>query len=120
MGKVRDLDRRIGMRLPAEVADAWKAAAKAAGRSLSDWIRAQVAVGGVVVTGKPSPARVPKRRAEAQADPALVREVAKVGNNLNQVARKLNSGGVLDEEAVLALWAIERRLGELLEREKGD
>ena len=121
MGKVRGLDQRIGLRLPAMVAEAWKAAAKAEKRSLSDWVRAQVRVGELepVVTKKPTPAKVPKRRREAQASPELVREVAKIGNNLNQVARKLNIGSALDGEAVLALWAIEQRLGELLEQEKG-
>ncbi|MFA6700796.1 MAG: MobC family plasmid mobilization relaxosome protein [Thiomicrospira sp.] len=41
-----------------------------------------------------------------QADPVLIREVAKIGNNLNQIARHLNGGGQADIGCRLTLAAI--------------
>jgi len=50
------------------------------------------------------------------ADPALLRQLAGIGNNLNQIARKVNTGdwAGLDRVAVVAaLAAVERELSEL-------
>ncbi len=65
------LDKRIAFRLPENVADAWKAAAKASRLSLSDWVRMQVGTDKVPVvkTGKPTPAKMPKRSPAPEADP---------------------------------------------------
>ena len=46
------------------------------------------------------------------ADPELVRQVAAIGNNLNQIARRLNSGDKFD--VVPHLVAIEDQLEQLL------
>lgn len=49
-------------------------------------------------------------------DPALLRQLAGIGNNLNQVARRVNTGewGAVDRVAVIAaLAAVERELNEL-------
>ena len=116
------LDARLAFRLPRPVADAWRAAAQGAGQSLSDWLRAQVAVDGVVVTtGKPTPARaVPLRRGTVPTDPVptdpvLVRGIAQAGNNLNQIARHLNAGGkVSDAQLLVLLMEIEHRLAEVV------
>lgn len=111
------LDARLAFRLPRPVADAWRAAAQGAGQSLSDWLRAQVAVDGVIVTtGKPTPARaVPLRRGTVPTDPVLVRGIAQAGNNLNQIARHLNAGGkVPDARLLVLLMGIEHRLAEVV------
>lgn len=85
------LDGRLAFRLPSAVADEWKQAAESKGVSLSDWLREQVDGDDVetIATGKKTPVRVIRRPAP-KADPALVTGVAKIGNNLNQMARALN------------------------------
>jgi hypothetical protein len=48
-----------------------------------------------------------------KADPALLRQIAGIGNNLNQVARRVNSGewGAVERVQVIAvLMAMERAL----------
>ena len=89
----KDMNARLAFRLPMDVAESWRTAARAAGLSISDWLRAQVRVDGqdTVITYKPSPQKVPKRREHVPVDPALVRAVATAGNNLNQIARRLNA-----------------------------
>ncbi|MBU2750121.1 MobC family plasmid mobilization relaxosome protein [Acidithiobacillus thiooxidans] len=113
------LDQRLSFRLPAAVADAWRAAAQAAGLSLSDWVRSQVSVGGEVpvTTRKPSPRKIPKLRTVVPVDPLLVRAVANAGNNLNQIARSLNSRDVdVSASAILVMLVeTERRLQEILD-----
>ncbi|MDY0138021.1 MAG: plasmid mobilization relaxosome protein MobC [Thiomicrospira sp.] len=53
-----------------------------------------------------------------QADPELVREVAKIGNNLNQIARHLNGGGHADTACRLTLAAIADHLAHLVDEVK--
>lgn len=114
------LDRRIGLRLPESVAEAWKAAAKASRKSLSDWVRGQVSAGNAVTitTGKKTPAKA-SRQVVVNTDPALIREVAKIGNNLNQIARKLNGGAHPDTAMLVALLGIEQQLVELVKDREG-
>lgn len=50
------------------------------------------------------------------ADPALLRQLASIGNNLNQIARKVNTAewGAVDRVQVIgALAGVERELAEL-------
>ncbi|MGQ3674233.1 plasmid mobilization protein [Xanthobacter sp. TB0139] len=62
-----------------------------------------------------------RRKPVPKADPALIRELGRIGGNLNQIARVLNrnalAGGVEGFDAVRvaqALVGIERQLGRLL------
>ena len=119
MASHKDMNARLAFRLPKDVAESWRTAARAAGLSLSDWVRAQVRVDGqdTVITHKPSPQKVPKRREHVPVDPALVRAVATAGNNLNQIARRLNGGGAVPRgEVLLMLVETEKRLQEILDR----
>jgi len=63
----------------------------------------QLAVGG----------RVAKRDCHKELK-LLACEIAKVGNNINQIARHLNQGGVFDMEGLSELMKIERTLNGLL------
>ena len=113
------LDKRLSFRLPAAVAASWRTAAEAAGLSLSDWVRAQVTVSGEipVTTRKPSPRKSPVHRTVVPVDPLLVRAVANAGNNLNQIARALNSvdADVSTSAILVMLVETERRLQEILD-----
>ena len=71
----------------------WAGKAKAAGLTLSGLIRQAL-----------NDAPMPRRRRRVAVDPALIRELARVGNNLNQLARWANR----DREAVEARAVIAR------------
>ena len=50
------------------------------------------------------------------ADPELVRHVAWIGNNMNQIAKHLNVGNKLDNDVLLALVNLQTNLDAELER----
>jgi hypothetical protein len=57
----------------------------------------------------------------APVDPALLRQLASVGNNLNQIARRVNTGewGPSDRVAIIAaLGAVERQLASVRDLHK--
>jgi hypothetical protein len=88
MADKENLDARLGFRLPPEVAQDWKTRAKASGQSLSDWLRSQIDA--KAVTGLPTPSGKKSRDHHNGCDPVLIQQLARIGNNLNQVARALN------------------------------
>jgi hypothetical protein len=109
------LTQRVTLRLPADTADAWRYQAKAADITLSDWVRRRVDGGHAVPAVKP---RHPRRLRTLTADPVLLRQLAAIGSNLNQIARVLNSVGLTpgDHAELLAeLAAIQRELHRLAE-----
>lgn len=113
------LDAKVSFRLPTHVNQAWRQAAEAADLSLADWLRSQVRVDGVapVITNKPTPKRgIARSRPFVAADPALLREIAKIGNNLNQLSRAVNRHGAAGYELQILeqLIGIERELLSLL------
>ena len=89
MGRHR-LTAKIDFRLPEDVANSWKLAAKDLDLSVADWLRQQIKIDGVdpVVTNRPTPLR---RHAEKSCDDPLAREVCRIGNNLNQLAHWANT-----------------------------
>ena len=112
------LDARIGFRLPPEVADSWRSGAKDSGLSLSDWLRCKIEGG--VVTGLPTPAPTVKKKKihDNGCDPKLMQQLAKIGNNVNQIARALNecrrANNVVHVVQVLSvLKSLSEKLGEL-------
>ena len=46
MASHKDMNARLAFRLPMDVAESWRTAARASELSLSDWVRAQVRVDG--------------------------------------------------------------------------
>lgn len=69
---------RVELRLTLDEKEGWERKASASGLSLSRFIRH--AVGGVRSS----------RRSRVDVDPALLRQIAQIGNNLNQLARWAN------------------------------
>ena len=92
---------RIELRLAPDVKTAWENKAAACGLSLSDLIRHAVE------------GTKPPRRKRIDVDPELVRQVAQIGNNLNQLARWANRDkGKVDAMAVISrLNDIDRGVG---------
>jgi len=111
------LDVRITVRVPEVEAARWREAAAAAGVSVSDWLRARAAAGqdaGPVATGRPTPRkRVLGRARVARADPVVVEQLARIGNNLNQLARWANTEHRPVD--VAALYGVGRQLAGLRE-----
>lgn len=109
------LSRRVTLRLPEDTAAAWRQRADAADQSLSDWLRATVDGEAARQTGL---RRQRRRLKTLTADPELLRQLAAVGSNVNQIARVLNSTGMPpgDQAPLLAeLAAIQRELHALAE-----
>lgn len=90
-----ELTQLVAVRVSAETAQAWRDAAQRQGVGLSDLIRTRMAEPGQEPerTGRPTPARGPGRGSAPKADPQLVGELARIGNNLNQIARHANRMG---------------------------
>lgn len=107
MKKKEIKDKFIKLRVSETERDSWNAKAKAKGLTLADYFR-------LLADEKPtniSPVQQVKRRNFTKADPELLRQVAKIGNNLNQIARAVNSGESL--KVLEQLISIERKLKEL-------
>ncbi len=90
----------------------WQALAAAQGLTLADLIRQSLAASTV--------GRTPRRRRmkAPEADPALLAALARAGNNLNQIARRINASPLttLDKvEYLAALAAVARERGRSFE-----
>ena len=96
----------LSVRLTAEEQAAWKAKAQAAGRSPSELLRQAMQR---TRTWTAAASGVERER---------VREIARIGNNLNQIARWANTHKAAGEaaEVIAHLAAIEREIGELARR----
>ena len=109
------LDVRVTVRVPEVEAVRWREAATAAGVSVSDWLRARAAAGqdtGPVATGRPTPRKRALGRARVvRADPVVVEQLARIGNNLNQLARWANTEHRPVD--VAALYGVGRQLAGL-------
>ncbi len=111
------LDVRITVRVPEVQAARWREAAAGAGVSVSDWLRDRAAAGqevGPVTTGRPTPRKRALGRARVvRADPVVIEQLARIGNNLNQLARWANT----EHRAVdvAALYGVGRQLAGLRE-----
>lgn len=95
--------RWIKLRASAAERARWQALAASRGVSLSELIRASL--GGL---------RLRTRREPPPVAPELLRELARIGNNLNQLARAANRRDPVTATALLArLIEIDRELGAL-------
>lgn len=90
--------------------------AQAEGVSMSDWLRLRINSNLSFEHAEPTKIQTPqKRKREAPkhpADPKLIAALAKIGNNLNQLAHVANASGTLP--TLLQLSSIERQLSEVL------
>ena len=99
-GEEGEFPTRVGLRLPADVAVEWRAAARVRGVSLSEFVRSGVAIAGAVAgpqTGRAAPGRRQPdlaRRKYTNVDPELLNALARWGNSLNMIAHRLNSQNV--------------------------
>jgi len=102
--KSNDPIKLFTMKIPQSKLDRYKYAAKSYELPLSQLIQK-------LLDRQPLPKRI-RQKPTPKVDPELVRQVAAIGNNLNQIARRLNSGDKFD--VVPHLVAIEDQLEQLL------
>ena len=98
------------MKIEPSLLNDWKAKGSAAGISVAELIRRSVA--GQEIECRP----MPRHRPPPKVDPDFMFQIAAIGNNLNQIARRVNSGESFD--VLVELSAIEERLAELVELAK--
>ena len=63
--------------------------------------------------------KIPKQKPKViihSADPELIRHIAKIGNNINQIAKNLNLTNALDQQAFTEIQMIRLELQSELER----
>ena len=105
----------LSIRIPQSLRDRLDKLAKVDGVTLADQVRARLNFDEVKPLGTP----VKRRRAVQHlvhvrsSDPSLLRYLASIGSNLNQVARAVNTGAVAGDlvqsiELLAVLCAIER------------
>lgn len=117
MGKRKiNFDKMISFRLPGDVAKSWHDAAKKSSMSLTDFIKSQIDIDGVEKFSPKRKTPVPKLKYVA-VDPALVQQVARIGNNLNQISRFCNTykEDADSLEIITHLTAIEHEIKRVLD-----
>lgn len=90
--------------------DIIKSKAAAENVSMAELIRREV---GLEIENAPAP-KSTHREAAATADPALLYELKKIGNNLNQIAKKVNAENAIDRATLAVLVSIEKEMKLLL------
>lgn len=97
----------------------WKAAANAAGLTISDYVRRSIQSAEVGRAPKGKARQTQPKKVRASGGDELTRQVLRCGNNLNQLARWANSQSdrVNAVRILSALTRIERDLDELLEHD---
>jgi hypothetical protein len=105
----------VHFRLPEPVVDEIKKEAEAEGVTVSDVLRARVADEQVKPLNQPRRRRRETLEAGPKTDPALIRELARIGNNLNQLARHANQhkSAVEAVEICSILYSIETEVRKL-------
>jgi len=97
------------MKVDPELLKKWHYLAKSKNKPLSDIIK-------LLMSGEELPQTVPikkePKRTYSNVDPKLLREINAIGNNLNQISRRINERQKFD--AVIELSTIERQLEKLL------
>lgn len=86
----------VPLRLPTSVVERLRERAEATGVSVSDVLRTHISSEAVKPLGKPRPRRRPPKSLGrvSSADPTLLRSLAKIGANMNQIARAVNANAV--------------------------
>jgi len=90
----------VALRLTEQTARHWRDLAEAAGLPLGEFVRQSMGEKGKVRT------RTVMHRADRDAYRERSREIAKIGNNINQIARRVNSGHPVGQDVLAELSRI--------------
>ena len=105
----------LTIRLASDELERVRSLAKESGYSMSEFVRKLLLSKGVHLEGVGSSSR--PRKTSCATDPALLYHLARVGSNLNQIARRVNSlerGKGVQVEILYQLVSIERDLSTFL------
>jgi len=110
-------DKELTIRLTLEELENVRAIAASSGVHMADLVRRRLLDTGAriqLTESRPTLSREPV----STIDPALIRHVASIGSNLNQIARAVNRSALQSEtidviRLLAAMLAVERHLGEL-------
>lgn len=104
----KNRDKWVNIKVTEAERENWKAFAESQGYSVADLFRLLIAN----AAKEPAKLHAKQRRVTRKADPELLRELAKIGNNLNQIARWANTYKTDADalEVIQALLAIQRGL----------
>jgi hypothetical protein len=107
----------LPVRLPTSTVKRLRAQATAAGCSLSDVLRSHLTLAEAKPLGKARPVKQQKYTGKLnKADPELMRALAGIGNNLNQLAHGVNHSNLLGEPiARVHILSILRNIEQKLE-----
>jgi hypothetical protein len=124
--RVNDPLVRLNIRVPKSLHSDLLAQATAAGVTMSDVFRSHLTLESVKPLGVPvKHKRVVQTMASARCTaPALLRSLAAIGSNLNQIARAVNAGSITGDmmqgiEMLAILHAIEREFAVLIASNRG-
>jgi hypothetical protein len=108
MPKKKIMTEMITMKVSPQEKEEWQRLAKGYRTTLAGLIRSRLSTipKPLIPISRPRPA--PK------ADPELIYQVAAIGNNLNQIARRVNSGEIKAVETLGQLRTIEQQLERLI------
>lgn len=101
-------DKRINIKVTSTERRQWQDMAKAKDMTVADLIRDAL--------GREKVGIAPRSRASRKADPVLIANLARIGNNLNQIAKWANTykSNAESVEIIAGLMAIEKNLSFLL------
>lgn len=110
-------DKELSIRFTIDELESVRAVAAAAGLSMADFVRRRLLEVGAntqITDSRP----VIRRSAGCASDPALVRQVAGISSNLNQIARAVNKQALQSQtiqvvELLVVLLAMERQVCEI-------
>lgn len=109
----------VPLRLPLSVVQDLRAKAVRAGVTLADTVRQHLTLSEAKPLGMPVPRRRAKSLGEvSESDPVLLRSIAGIGNNVNQLARAVHVGELTGDlitalHVLVELRAIEQQLDRL-------
>lgn len=111
----RRRDKKILLRVSADERERWQSVAERDGVTVADLIRRRLDGDSASAVGR-APASQ-RRRDRPTAPPELVSGIARLGNNLNQVGRWVNTHKSAAEavEVLAALSAIDQQLSDLVD-----
>ena len=79
------------VRLPTSVVERWRVEAETRGVTLSDLLRSHLTVEAAKPLGNAVPLKRVKLVAAPEVDPELTRAINRAGENINQIARNINT-----------------------------
>jgi len=88
----------VKIRTTSDERDVWQALADEEGVSLADLIRQRVNDSALK-----GPRSKSVQRVVVEADPKVIRELSRIGNNMNQLARAVNAAGLQPEDVITVL-----------------